>query len=132
MKRHPPRVRFDPRLHPVRLAMQLSDSDRREIEARERLALSEIEAGTGGAQSRRELLYAATLSATLALRDIGPEAHHQAVAAVNTLGDDAPDVECLRTMLDTLDGQRRMANRGELLAAMLTARDVVRQLQPAG
>lgn len=106
--------------------------DRRQIEARESLALAELEAGTGGPLSRRELFYAASLCGTLALRGIGPEAHDVAVAALATLSEDQPDVEGLRAMLDTLDGQRRIASRGELLAAMLTARDVVRQLQPVG
>lgn len=122
--KQPRQARFDPRRHPVRLAMPLSVADRQVIEVRERLALAEVEAGRTSPQARRELLLAAGLCWSLALRGIGPEAEPLAAAALGAISRESPDASVLFAMLDALDQQRRIATRGELIDAAKDAQQL--------
>ncbi|MFT3820474.1 MAG: hypothetical protein QM750_23155 [Rubrivivax sp.] len=111
------RRRYDPGMHPVRLAMPLSDADRLQAETHARLALAEFESGSRSHQVLRELLLSASMCAALANEGIGPEAWAAGMNAVNALGEDEPDVDCIRAALEALDEQRRMATRGQLIRA---------------
>lgn len=108
----------DPRRHPVFLAMPMSDADRQQAETLVHMALAEFAAGIRTPQVCRELLLAGGMCAALANNGIGPEAYQVGLLAVQTLGEDEPNVETLRAMVEALDSQRRLATRGELQRAL--------------
>lgn len=108
--------------NPVRLALPMTEPELRHVETRDRLALSELAAGTASASTLHELQFSIHLAARLAGIGIGPEVAPLAVAAGEALqragAVEEGDVDVVRDLLDHLDAQRRAASRGQLLRAL--------------
>lgn len=113
--------RTDPRIHPARLARPMPDTDRQRAESRARMALAEFEAGSRSQQVLRELLTSVAVCALLAQQGIVPDAEATGRAAIDTLGSDEPDFECIRAALDALDEQRRIGTSGQVAQATKAA-----------
>ncbi|MDP1649648.1 MAG: hypothetical protein Q8M01_15810 [Rubrivivax sp.] len=102
----------------------MTEPELRHVETRDRLALSELAAGTASAQTLHELQFSIHLAARLAHAGIGPEVAPLAAMAGEALqrasggAVEEDDVDVVRDLLDHLDAQRRAASRGQLLRAL--------------